>query len=336
MPALYLGTMKFRTELKVVPSKATINLSSGVLTQGSCFSNAIGERMAASKIRVLVNPFGVIYNPESIHQALSYGIYNEPLPDHTFLYNQGLCLNYNLHSEFSAVSKDALVSKTTNTIGATHYFLKDCEWLLITYGTAWGYHRKDTGEIVANCHKLPSASFTKSLMTLESITASFHTFYERLKKFNPKVRVILTVSPVRHIKDTLELNSVSKALLRVACHQLSEAFDDVEYFPAFEIMMDDLRDYRFYKSDLLHPTTDAEDYIWEKFTERYFSSQLQDFIQRWGVIQSALSHKPFHPSSSAHQEFLKNVLKKLEEISSEVDVQAEIADVKRQIENTTE
>jgi hypothetical protein len=323
----------FRTALSVIPSDMPMHLGDAILTQGSCFSDAIGHRLASHKMNAAVNPFGVIYNPESIHKVLSCSIFNEPLPEHTFLQNHGVHLNYNFHSAFSSLRKDELATRLTNSIGSTHYFLKDARWILITYGTAWVYSRNDTGEIVANCHKLPSSMFTKSLMSAASITDSFKGFYAQLKKFNPHARIILTLSPVRHLKDTLELNSVSKSILRVACHELADSYDDVDYFPAYEIMMDDLRDYRFYKSDMLHPTEEAENYIWDKFMERYFSPGLKDFILKWGVILSALRHRPFHPESSAHQQFLRSTLRKLEELRELVNVDSEAAAIKEQIVN---
>lgn len=311
-----------------------MDLKSGLLTQGSCFADAIGERLALYKMQALINPFGVIYNPESIHKALTYAIFNEPLPGHTYLQHQEVFLNYNFHSEFSSLRKDELVSRVANTIGSTHYFLKDARWLIVTYGTAWVYVRTETGEIVANCHKLPSAMFTKSLMSADAIVSSFKTFFKPLKEFNPDIRVILTVSPVRHIKDSLELNSVSKSILRVACHQLSSQIEDVEYFPAYELMVDDLRDYRFYKQDMLHPTTEAEEYIWEKFMERYFSPDLKEFVKKWKVILSMLRHKPFHPETAAHQQFLRDTLTKLEELKPLVKVEEEMNLIREQMINS--
>ena len=318
----------FRTEIKVPPATRSMGLKTRIVTQGSCFSDAIGDRLAEHKLKVLVNPFGVIYNPQSIHKALSYSIFNEPVAAHTFVHHNDIYFNYDFHSAFSALTAPELSTRLINSIGASHYFLKDADWLLITYGTAWVYQRQDTGEIVANCHKLPSANFSKSLMSVEQIQSSFAAFFEQLKKFNPEIRAILTVSPVRHIKDTLELSSVSKAILRVACHSISEQYADVEYFPAYEMMMDDLRDYRFYKSDMLHPTAEAEDYIWDKFMERYFSTDLKDFVKQWDSILSALRHKPFHPGTPAHQQFLRDTLKKLENIKRmDIDVEEEISQV---------
>lgn len=321
----------FRTELKISPAQLSIGLKSAIVTQGSCFSDAIGERLATYKLRTLVNPFGVIYNPESIHKVLTYSIYNEPAPEHTFLNHNNLFANYDFHSEYSAPKKEALTSRIINTLGSAHYFLKDADWLLITYGTAWVYQRKETGEIVANCHRQPSALFSKSLLNIDSIHKSFRIFFEQLKRFNPGIKIILTVSPVRHIKDTLELNSVSKSVLRLACHQIAAQFDDVDYFPAFEIMMDDLRDYRFYKSDMLHPTDQAEDYIWEKFVERYFSGETKDFVQKWRALLSATRHKPFHPETPAHQQFLIETLKKLDDLKEMVNLDDEIAALRKQL-----
>lgn len=322
---------QFRTELKVTPSRQQFDLKSPVLTQGSCFADAIGDRLATFKVPALVNPFGVIYNPESIHKVLSYSIFNEPLPDHTFIRHQDVFFNYNFHSQFSSLHKEALTSRLVNTIGLTHYFLKDADWIVLTYGTAWVYRRNDTGEVVANCHKLPSATFTKSLLSALDVLSSFKTFYSQLKTLNPRIRIILTVSPVRHIKDTLELNNVSKSVLVVAAYLIASQYDDVEYFPAYELMMDDLRDYRFYKADMLHPSAEAEDYIWEKFMERYFSPPLKEFAIRWSVILSALRHRPFHPHSRSHQQFLKETIRKLEEVSEVVDVEHEMTFIKQQL-----
>jgi hypothetical protein len=321
----------FRTDVSVRPSKHSVQLKSGIITAGSCFADAIGNRLHENKFLVQVNPFGVIYNPHSIHKAFRYAIHNEPAADHHYLQNKDVYLNYDFHSEFSSLQKNELIQRLNNTIGTIHYFLRDARWIFLTYGTAWVYNRADTGEVVANCHKMPSSLFRKTLMTEESIVQSFEAFYNEVKNFNPGVKIILTVSPVRHIKDTLELNSVSKSVLRVACHSITQKFDDTEYFPAFEMMVDDLRDYRFYKSDLLHPTELAEDYIWGKFSERYFDKETRDTIQEWNSIRSAIRHKPFHPASAAHQQFLRETLKRMEELKPKIDVEEEMTRMKAQL-----
>jgi hypothetical protein len=272
-----------------------------------------------------------VYNPLAIHKLLSYVLTRGPVAPNTFLQHHESFLNYDFHSQFSAPHKEDLAERLTATINMSHEFLKKSECLMLTYGTSWVYRRNDTGEVVANCHKRPSAEFTRSLLTHEEIIDSFEALYKRLKSFNSQLKIIVTLSPVRHIKDTLELNSVSKSIIRLCCHTLSTTHTDVHYFPAYEIMMDDLRDYRFYKSDLLHPSDVAEDYIWEKFIACYSDPVLQKFIKEWDDILAALAHKPFVPTSTAHHHFLKETLKKIEGFKSLVDVSSEINHVQRQL-----
>jgi hypothetical protein len=321
----------FRTIINAGVSTHTVSLSEKILTLGSCFADAIGSRLTRFKTQTLANPFGVVYNPHSIHRIIQYSVFNETVPEHLYLKHQDIYLHYDFHSEISSLDKENLQHKLNNTIGSTHHFLKDARWLLITYGTAWVYERSDTGEVVANCHKQPASQFQKSLLTQKKIIESFEGMYKALKEFNPEIRIILTVSPVRHIKDTLELNSVSKSILRVACHTIQETFPDVEYFPAYEMQLDDLRDYRFYKSDMIHPSEEAEGYIWDQFSARYFDSNLKNFIEKWKPIRQALAHKPFHPTSAAHQKFLRDTLKKMDELKSMVNIEEEIAFVKSQL-----
>jgi hypothetical protein len=202
---------------------------------------------------------------------------------------------------------------------------------MITYGTAWTYTRKDTGEVVANCHKVPAHQFEKELCTQKRMLDSFGECYSKLKAFNPNLNIILTVSPVRHLKDTLELNSVSKSVLRLTCHTLTQQHADVHYFPAYEILLDDLRDYRFYKSDMIHPSADAEEYIWAKFCRQYVDDHTLAFLEKWKKIRSALQHKPLHVTSSAHQEFLQGLLAQLHELREVVSVDEEMESIKKQL-----
>ena len=321
----------FRTSFNSRPSSKRISLSDRILTIGSCFSDAIGSQFVGNKINCNANPFGVIYNPASIHKAVQYAILNEPVPEDTFLQRDDVFFNYDFHSEFASMNLSYLQDQLKAIISSIHSFLRDTNWLIITYGTAWVYERSETNTIVANCHKMPQSMFIKSLMTPEKVLDSFGLMYHELKSINPDINILLTVSPVRHIKDTLELNSASKSVIRVACHTLTKEFRDVSYFPAYEIMMDDLRDYRFYKADMIHPTQVAEQYIWEKFAEQYFDDDLKTFMSKWHEIQLALAHKPFHPASSAHQNFVKEMLKKLEELKGVVDVEEEATALRRQL-----
>ncbi len=324
---------EFRTELIPANAASPFNLRDGVFTIGSCFADAIGNHLSANKFDVWNNRFGTIYNPVSIHQLLSFVTEKEFPSSESYLQNEGIHLNYHFHSTFSSVAKDKLEDKINAAVAAANEFLKTTNRIVITYGTAFVYRLKSSGEIVANCHKVPSANFDKSLLSESEITKSFQEFYSKLKRANPKCKIILTVSPVRHLKDTLELNAVSKSILRLACHSIISQFSDVEYFPAYEILLDDLRDYRFYKSDRLHPTDEAVEYIWEKFVAAYIDNSSQQFIKSWTEIKKDLEHKPFHPESDRHRRFLKSVVSKLENLQTVTDVSKEIQEVQFLIQN---
>ncbi|MEO5979160.1 MAG: GSCFA domain-containing protein [Chryseolinea sp.] len=322
---------RFRTVVSPVESPSKMAISDRILTIGSCFSDAIGQRMSQNKFQSLSNPFGIIYNPLSIHKVATYALDNNSPPPATFVERGEIVLNYDFHSELSALTEVDLQSKIISTIDTVGDFIPKAKWLIITYGTAWVYVRKDNGEVVANCHKIAQSYFDKSLLKESVIVESFGKFYGALKAANPKINVIVTVSPVRHIKDTLSLNSVSKGILRTACYEISERFKDASYFPAFEIMVDDLRDYRFYKADMIHPNEVAEDYIWDKFISCYGDQQLISFLAQWREIQNAIHHKPFHEETTAHQLFLKETIRKLQAVSSLVNVDVEIDSINKRI-----
>ncbi len=323
--------MQFRTEIKLEKAKQGISLKQEIFTTGSCFSIVIGNKLAENKFPVLSNPFGTSYNPISIHKTLRAGM-NGALPlSHSFFENNGLYAHYDFHSGFSHPDKSVVEENVKSAIQAAHNFIKDAHWIIITYGTAWVYKRTETNDIVSNCHKMPAQNFTKELLSEKKILESFEGFYQNLKAVNPTCKVMLTVSPVRHIKDSIQLNGVSKAILRSACHTISELHPNVVYFPSYEIMLDDLRDYRFYKSDMIHPSADAEEYIWEKFAEAYFDKVTVDFLPRWKSIYTALQHRPFHIQSDSHQKFLKKLLGDLKELNGIVNVDEEIASVNAQL-----
>ena len=322
----------FRTIVSVGESGHKMTISDKIVTIGSCFADVIGQKLTENKVEAVANPFGNIYNPLSIHKVLEYATLNQLPEENTFLQRDGTFLNFNFHSELSAGSQESLTQRISGIIADTHNFLKEAQWLIITYGTAWIYSRNDNGIVVGNCHKVPGTSFSKSLLTNTQIEKSFGTLYTQLKHLNPSLRIILTVSPVRHVKDTLELNSVSKATLLTACFNIVKAFPDIQYFPAYEIMIDDLRDYRFYQADMLHPTPVAEEYIWKKFTASYFNQAMLDFVKQYHEIRLALNHKPFHPGTTAHCNFLRETLRKLTAVSTIVNVEREIGLINQQLD----
>ena len=323
----------FRTVLTATPASFNIGLRDGCFTIGSCFADNLGQLLHQHKFEVLVNPFGTSYNPISIHKVLHYAIQNELPTTDTYGELNETYFNFDFHSSFSALEANILQRNITNAISKSHSAIRSATTLLITYGTAWVYERKDNGEIVSNCHKVPAVQFNKQLLTQKKILESFKNFYQQLMILNPNIRIILTLSPVRHIKDSLELNAVSKSILRLSCHTLCEMYPQVEYFPAYEIVLDDLRDYRFYDRDLLHPSPEAINYIWRIFGDRYFTKDTATFVKKWDEISKALAHRPYHPTSAMHQKFLSNLLTQLEELKSTINVDKEINQVKNQIKH---
>ena len=324
--------MDFRTELPARVSNKKIELSDSIITMGSCFSDDIGARLSGNKFIINANPLGTVYNPISIHKLLLYAIQKSKPSQNGFIERDGISFHFDFHSTWNGQSQDDLNKSLVQELKNVHDAVMTCKHLIITYGTSWVYEEKYINEIVTNCHKIPQGNFNKFLLTQKRIVESFESFYTELKNINKNVRVILTVSPVRHIKDTLELNSVSKSILRLTCYTLSQEYSGVEYFPSYEIMLDDLRDYRFYKSDLIHPSDVAIGYIWEKFGETYFDEGTLKFIGEWGKIRLALEHKPFQSSSKSHQQFLKETLNRLTQIGEKVDVRDEIEALKRQLQ----
>lgn len=324
--------MVFRTELPVTGTKA-INLQQAIFTIGSCFSDTIGQKLAENKFKVSANPFGTCYNPVSIHTLLTLAAHNTVPPTNSYLEQNGLHANYLFHSQFSSVSREQLEQQLTSTLASAHQHLQKASVVMITYGTAWVYQRKDTDEITNNCHKVPAANFTKRLLEVEEIVQDFVMLRKELMTLNPSVQFILTLSPVRHLKDTLELNSVSKAIVRHAIYNITQQHKNTSYFPAYELLLDDLRDYRFYKSDLLHPSEEAEKYIWNKFAQAYFDDTTLEFIKRWTDVKAGMQHKAFHPQSDAHQAFLKKLRDSVLELKGLVDVEEELQILGKQIIN---
>lgn len=323
--------MDFRTELTIQPSPIQIGLKEGILTLGSCFAETMGRKFSENKFHVCVNPFGTTYHPLAIHKLLNYTVFQEYPQAHTYVLSQDAYLNYDFHSRFRGTSLNNIQENINATIASVHFYLKKCSTVIITYGTAWVYEREDTGEAVANCHKMPGKLFAKKLSKSDDIIASFNEMLKNLRSINPNVRLLLSVSPVRHVKDTLALNNLSKSVLRVACHELSALHSGVEYFPAFEIMIDDLRDYRFYKDDLIHPTPMAEDYIWDQFSVAHFSKSTVDFTEKLTSIKKAIAHRPFDAGSASHKKFLTGLLAQLEALQHHVDLSTEIEEVRSQI-----
>ncbi len=322
----------FRTELTIAPQERLLPRTARVLTVGSCFADSIGERLRLNKVNALVNPFGTVFQPLALAQLLRAAAGEEQDWQQHVVEARGRWQSYDFHSTIGAESPVELLQAIQDKVRQVGEFIRTADTVVLTLGTAWAYRLRETGELVSNLHKLPAGLFEKELLTADEIVNGLAEVHALLRRVNPDIRIVLTVSPVRHIKDTLPFNAVSKSVLRVACHYLSELLPNVSYFPAYELLTDDLRDYRFYAADMLHPSEVAEDYIWERFARAYFDADFGRFRKEWAAVRQSLGHRPLHIGAPEHRTFLDQTRERLERMTSQgVDVRQELRDVQRQL-----
>ena len=285
--------MEFRTTIHPREGDNFMRHSDKMMLMGSCFSDNIGARLKDAMVDVVVNPFGTIFNPLSIASSVHKLIDCEVVAGMDLFLANGVWNCYDFHSRFSMVNKDAALERMNDSITVAHNHLRQCKTLVLTLGTAVVYRRRDTGEVVNNCHKVPQHEFTRRLASVEECTEALNAVMARLHEFNPELRVLFTVSPIRHIADGLEMNSLSKAVLRVAVNNVVRANKEWSgYFPAYEIVIDDLRDYRFYTADMVHPSDVAIEYIWQTFQATYFDDRSTQAIARCERVSKRLKHRP--------------------------------------------
>ena len=323
--------MRWSIDFPIPASPFPISYTSKVVSLGSCFAQTIGSKMQAAKFEVLVNPFGTLFHPFNLADLLKQAIPAAQMDPAGVVEREGVFVHYAAHSDVKGGSLAELEDNYTRQMLALHHSLKVATHLVLTLGTAWIYQHKEFGR-VANCHKQPAALFEKKLSSLEELEKGLRPVLKLLTELNPNLKIILTLSPVRHTKEGISENQLSKSLLRVLCAQLKQQLEAVTYFPAYEIMVDELRDYRFYKSDLVHPSEEAENYIWEKWQQFSFSAETQQKVAEIQKIQLELAHRSFNPDSEAHRKFLHNLLSKLERMQGEVDFSEEIQDVKSRLQ----
>ena len=299
--------MKFQTEVPLNPTKGNrINFKAQSVLLGSCFTEHISEKLDFYKFQTLCNPFGILFHPQAILTFLR-NVFNNKIDENAIFFADEQWKSFNAHSRLNHSSKTKFLNQLTSQIEGCHSRFKTTSHFIITLGTAWSYRHIETQKHVANCHKLPSMQFEKVLFSVEEITDILHEIKDLIHAFNPKSEVIFTLSPVRHLKDGCIENTQSKAYLISAIHQVVQSSNFMHYFPSYEIMMDELRDYRFYKPDMIHPSTQAIEYIWEKFKSVWIDSQLNETLKKINHIQNGLQHKPMNPNSEAHQNFIKSI-----------------------------
>ena len=307
--------MQFSTKVPISNSQFPIDYDSKILSFGSCFAENMGEKFDYFKFQHKVNPFGIIFNPVSIEKVIRKAIAEEQFTENDIFFHNDLWHCFDVHSELSSPDKEAFLKNLNQITEATRNQLAAVTHITITLGTAWVYRNCKSNDIVANCHKVAQKEFTKELLSVATIQQSLENCISLVAAINPNVKFIFTVSPVRHIKDGFAENQQSKSHLISALHKTLSTFDlrpsTFEYFPSYEIMMDELRDYRFYAEDMLHPNSVAIDYIWERFAETYISETAHSLMKEVDAIQKALQHRPFNPDSGSHQKFLKNINEKI-------------------------
>ncbi|GHB78352.1 GSCFA domain-containing protein [Persicitalea jodogahamensis] len=321
--------MKLTTEVSVLPLDWQISHQTEVFTIGSCFAEVLGNQLIDNKFPVLSNPFGTIFNPYSIAKVLTMALDGKYPNEELYTQNSdGIWRHYDFHSSFLGNSQEELADKLLDTLAKVREFLQSTEVLVVTFGTAYVYRYRSNLSLVANCHKTPQSAFVKELLGYEQLQ---NTWGDLIRRLRTSRKVILTVSPVRHTRDTLSLNQVSKAVLRLLCHRLSEQYKNVSYFPSYEIMMDELRDYRFYKEDLIHPSALAEKLIFQKFSDAYISEESRGTMESWQAVQKMIAHRPFQNQTSSYQTHLQATLEKLNELAEQISVEEEIQNIKEKL-----
>jgi len=303
--------MKMFLDIQIPSPEKKIEYPDRIFLVGSCFTEHIGSRLAEQKFPVLQNPNGILFDPLSVASSLRSYIDGKEYKGVDLFQLNELWQSWQHHSIYSGIHQDQVLAQINEKQKEAQRFLSTADWLVITLGSSFSYQLKEAQLPVANCHRAPAQWFKKQLLDTHETTAALGGCIEALLSFNPKLRVILTVSPVRHIRDGVIENNRSKARLIEAVHQLVSKYNHVFYFPAYELVIDVLRDYRFYDIDLVHPNYSATEFVFEQFSQHYISQQSLEMMEEIRRFVNAYRHKPFQPQTVAHKQFLKNNLEKI-------------------------
>lgn len=310
-----IETMDFTTKIEIKKSEREIGHEHKIMLVGSCFADNIGQKLVEAKFDCLVNPFGTIYNPLSAAVLLEKALDREVLSEESpwvFKSGDGLWHSWLHHSRFSAETSEELCRNINETTVCVANRLAECDVLIVTLGTSIYYALHENGYVVANCHKQKDSLFFRQRMSPEEISERWSRLIVRLKEYNPRIRILFTVSPIRHKRDGMHVNQLSKASLLLGVDMLCEEFPDaVEYFPAYEIVMDELRDYRFYADDMVHPASIAVEYIWQRFCDAYFNGMTKKALCACAAISASVAHRPSNPQSEEYRRFIKSVIDKI-------------------------
>lgn len=323
--------IKFRTEIEESSYPFSFGLDTKALTIGSCFSDLLYTYLEGNKIEVLHNPFGNLFNPISIFKVLSNSLNQVEVNQKRIVESDGIFSHFDLHSDIRAHSKDELIEQIQAINSKTNQFISNCSIVIITMGTAWIHELKADNQIVSNCHKKDSSNFKKRILEVAEITNSFDDFYEDFRKQNSKAKILVNVSPIRHTREGLINNNLSKSILKLAAHSIITKHKDAFYFPGYELLIDDLRDYRFYAEDLIHPNSQAQKYVIQYFEKYLSSSEFISHKTEWSNLKSMFNHRPYNPNTQSHLKFLQKMLEKFENYQHPVDLSAEIKEINKRL-----
>lgn len=294
--------MELQTRIPITPSDNPIDYQGKLVLLGSCFVENMGQKLDYFKFQQIQNPFGILFHPLAIENLVQRAIQEETYRKEEIFESDGIWHCFDAHSDLRSDGPEALLNLLNHRLKETRSSLETASHIIITLGTAWVYGHWASGKTVANCHKVPQKHFNKKLLSVTEIESSLNNVVGMIQKVNSQAQIILTISPVRHLKDGFMENQRSKAHLFTALHQIINGHS-VSYFPSYEIMMDELRDYRFYGKDMVHPNELAVDYIWQKFKSVWIAEEAYPTMDEVDAVQKGLLHRPFNPDSEAHQKF---------------------------------
>lgn len=319
--------MDFRLEF--IPEQAIdkIKLKDRIFLIGSCFTDHMYEKFISYKFSCIQNPNGTLFNPISIFDALNSYMERKEISENNLFFQQGLWHNWAFHSSRSKIDREEAVKTMNTTINTAHDFFKKSDVLFITLGSAFVYERAD-GQIVSNCHKMPATSFKKRLLEPEEIKMAFENCLNHIKAFNPVLKIVFTISPVRHLRDGFVENNRSKAVLIHAVDKILKCHPQFSYFPAYELIIDDLRDYRFFAEDMVHPNYQATRYVWDKFCLSFIEGKTREVMKDLDQIKQAMQHRPMHSDSEEHRKFIhkyREIVSSLCARYPEIQLQTELA-----------
>ena len=315
--------MKFRSEILLQPNDPKINHRNSIFMIGSCFTSTIGQKFAQNKFSTVVNPYGTLYHPAVITSNLEHAITSESYDEAHVVKLNNKFVHFLTHSTINARDLPTLLQRLNETNVQVKEALSNVDYIFITLGSAYFFTHIDMDILVGNCHKQPNGAFRRTISPVSVIASDLSRLIEGIRQINRSFRVIFTVSPVRHLRDGFIENSLSKAHLITAVHDVVSSHDEASYFPSYEIVMDDLRDYRFYESDLIHPNSMAIEYIWEKFSESYFSQKTIDLMKKISSLQKRIGHRPFDLHDQHYQDMLSSTKSELEVLSKKENLDFE-------------